>query len=266
MVAVKETAMRSASAVGAPPERAQVPATRSFDGLRLFARFAFMPNHLGYCGADVNSEILAYLRADAADAGLARHLRTFTGAYPYLQLIAASNGIADPFDPRVVEAYWIGNDLLERVDWALYARHLHERFRHRVKPGALDLLVRKPPAGARAHHAFHVFDVSFRAGLPHGDAALDLCRIGWGTITAVEPGAFVVSARPLVIQDGRLALGEPQAQRVLRALGGDACVDGAPGEVLAFHWRWACQVLRPGQVDALDRYTRGMIALANQTF
>jgi hypothetical protein len=240
---------------------------RALEGMRLFARFAFMPNRLGYCGADVNKELLAYLMEDLADAGLRRHLVTFSGAVPYLQLIADSNGIADPFDARVVEAYWIGNDLLERVDWTGYALHLRQRFRGRVRPGTLELLVGKPPAGARAHHSFHVFDVSFRAGLPHGDAALDLCRIGWGTITAVEPGAFAVSYRPIVVREGRLAFGELQPERVLRTLDGDPLLsDARPGDVLAFHWRWACLVLRPEQVDALQRYTRGMMALANQTF
>ncbi|MDR7418633.1 MAG: DUF6390 family protein [Armatimonadota bacterium] len=247
--------------------RTGVGTVGALNGALLFARFAFMPNHLGYCGADVNAELLAYLKADTADAGLRRHLRTFTGAYPYLQLIAESNGLADPFDPRVVEAYWIGNDLLEQVDWTLYARHLHERFRGRLKPRTLELLVGKPPAGARAHHAFHVFDVSFRAGLPAGDAALDLCRIGWGTVTAVEPGAFVVSYRPIVVRAGRLAFGEPRAERVLRALGADTVLDGAAvGDVLAFHWRWACMILEPRQAAALERYTTGMLALANQTF
>ena len=33
-----------------------------------------------------------------------------------IQPAAAANGIGDPFDPRVVEAYWLGNELLERVD------------------------------------------------------------------------------------------------------------------------------------------------------
>jgi hypothetical protein len=235
--------------------------------MRLFARFAFPPNRLGYCGGDVNAEILAYLKEDLADDGLRRHLRTFAAAYPYLQLIAESNGIADPFDVRVVEAYWIGNDLLERVDWTRYARHLHDRLRGRVQSSALELIVGKPPAGARAHHAFHVFDVSFRAGLPHGDAALDHCRIGWGTVAAVEPGAYTVSYRPIVVRGGRLAYGEPQPVRVLRAIGDDGFMDGAAaGDVVAFHWRWACLRLRPHQVAALERYTTGMLALANQTF
>lgn len=256
----REASVRSDSGCG-------VVTPGSLDGLRLFARFAFMPNHLGYCGGNVAAALLASMQADAADDGLRRHLRTFAAAYPYLELIAECNAIPDPFDRRVVEAYWIGNDLLEHVDWARYAAHLHERFRRQVRPSALDLLAGKPSAGARAHHAFHVFDVSRRTGLPQGDAALDLCRIGWGTITAVEPGAFVVDYRPVCIREGRLAFGDLQPTRVLRALGDDTFLEGAsPGDVVAFHWRWACVLLEPEHVAALERYTRGMMALANQTF
>lgn len=244
-----------------------LPQARPLDGMRLFARFAYPPNRLGYCGGDVNAEILAYLQEDLADDGLRRHLRTFAAAYPYLQLIAWCNGIADPFDVRVVEAYWIGNDLLERVDWARYARHLHDRLRRQVRPAALELIVGKPSAGARAHHAFHVFDVSFRTGLPHGEAALDHCRIGWGTIIAAEPGGYTVSYRPIVVREGRMAYGEAQPVRVLRAIGDDAFMDNASaGDVIAFHWGWACVRLRSNQAAALERYTTAMMALANQTF
>lgn len=239
----------------------------SLAGTRLFTRFAFMPNRLGYCGGDINTELLAYLKEDTADDGLRRRLTTFAAAYPYLRLIAESNNIPDPFDLRVVEAYWIGNELLEGVAWDRYARHLHERFRRRVRASTLELLVGKPPAGARAHHAFHVFDVSFRAGLPHGDAALDLCRIGWGTITGVEPGAFAVSYQPIVIRGGHLAFGDLQPARILRAIEHDTFLDGAAiGDVLAFHWQWACVRLTVPQAAALEAYTRGMVALANQTF
>lgn len=250
-----------------PPGPAVAAPGGVLDGMLLFARFAFMPNHLGYCGDDFNATLLAYLREGASDQGLRRHLHAFSGALPYLQVIAESNGIADPFDARVVEAYWIGNDLLEAVDWAFHARCLHERFKGRVRPAAMELLVGKPRAGARAHHAFHVFDVSFRTGLPQGDAALDLCRIGWGTVSAVEPGAFTVTHQPIVVRQGRLSFGEPQPERVLRAMGKDQFLDEVSvGDVIAFHWRWACLALAPAQVASLERYTRGMLVLANQTF
>ena len=73
-----------------------------------------MPNRLGYCGGDDNRALYDYVVASAVDGGLTELLGRFSGAMPYLRLIARSIGSRDPFDPRVVEAYWIGNDLLQR--------------------------------------------------------------------------------------------------------------------------------------------------------
>jgi Family of unknown function (DUF6390) len=101
-------------------------------GPLLFARYAYPPNALGYCGADETRTLLEYGDAGVADAGLAELARTFEGAWPCLTLIAGANGIADPLDPRVVEAYWVGNDLLDHVTPGTLARHVEERFRGRI--------------------------------------------------------------------------------------------------------------------------------------
>ena len=95
-----------------PAEAARVTARR---GPLLFARYAYPPNALGLCGADTPRTLLEYGDAHASDGGLAELARTFEGAWPYLELIAGANGLADPLDPRVVEAYWVGNELLDRV-------------------------------------------------------------------------------------------------------------------------------------------------------
>src|SRR3954449_12379548 len=91
-------------------------------GALRFIHYAFMPNRLQYCGGDDNHTLLDYGTAQVVDGGLTPLLRRFTGAVPYLQLIARANGITDPFDSRVVEAYWIGNGLLEQVE----ARQLYD--------------------------------------------------------------------------------------------------------------------------------------------
>src|SRR3954453_942934 len=79
-----------------------------------FARYAYGPNRLGYCGPDAADELLG----EAAAGGDVRRIRElargFEGAWPYLELIARSNGIADPLDGRVVEAYWLGGAPLQR--------------------------------------------------------------------------------------------------------------------------------------------------------
>ena len=84
-------------------------------GPLLFARYAYPPNELGYCGPTDPGALLESA-SDGFDLAELAHLATgFAGAWPYLELIAGCNGIADPLDARVVEAYWVGNPLLEKV-------------------------------------------------------------------------------------------------------------------------------------------------------
>src|SRR5262245_40871840 len=102
-------------------------------GPLLFARYAFPPNDRGLCGPDDRAALRGYAPAGVADhPGLVQLARGFAGAWPYLQLIAAANRIADPLDRRVVEAYWIGNDLLDSVRMSDYGPFLDERFRGRA--------------------------------------------------------------------------------------------------------------------------------------
>ena len=65
-------------------------------GPLLFARYAYAPNALGYCGADEPRTLLEYGDAQASDSGLSELARTFDGAWPYLELIAGAAGIGDP--------------------------------------------------------------------------------------------------------------------------------------------------------------------------
>lgn len=237
-------------------------------GTTRFVRYAFMPNRLRYCGGDDNTTIFQYALADVREPTLDEMLRRFTGALPYLRLIARGNGIADPFDERVVEAYWVGNALLERVD----ARELHDSLRARygreLPARVMDRIAAKAPAGARPHHSFHVLDVWRHADRASADvlAMLDSCRISWGTVVAVEGAELVVRRRALGLRGGRLVLGEPQPERVTRLVEGSGFVTTVvPGDVVSLHWGWVCERLTPAQATALERYTLSHLTLANQT-
>jgi len=75
-----------------------------------------------------------------------------------------------------------------------------------------------------------------------------------------------VERRGLILQGGKLALGEPQVVRVLRQLDGRGFVDDAhEGDVVSIHWAWACEVLRPAARRQLIAATHRFLALANQT-
>ncbi|MGQ0604514.1 MAG: DUF6390 family protein [Anaerolineales bacterium] len=236
------------------------------DGPQLFARYAFMPNRLTYCGGDDNTALFDYCQAGVTDPGLLGLLRKFSGAVPYLRLIAQCNVIADPFDRRVVEAYWLGNELLEGVEARALHDSLRERFARQMKARDLDLVLGKAPAGAHPHHSFHVLEVCPRNGWPQALSFMDNCRISWGRVTAVNGATLTAEVKPLKIEGHNLALGLPENRTINRQIEGRGFVDTVrPGDWISIHWGWACQVLSPRQVENLEGWTRRHLKIVNQT-
>jgi len=243
----------------------------SLAGALTFGRYAFPPNQLGYCGPDDNAALFQYVAERTPDEGLIELERRFEGAYPYLCLIAQSNGIADPFDERVVDAYWIGNSLLDGVKPQALHESMSERFGARMTKTDLKWLMTKVGA-ARPHHNFHVFDIYVRTGLMRDDtaqvavSAMDSCRISWGTVLGVEGAELLVERPELVYANGKLSLTEPRAARVARQRDGQGFVDECKaGDLVSIHWSWACDTLTPGELARLRSATDRCLALANQT-
>jgi hypothetical protein len=245
----------------------QTPAP-PLSGMLRFIRYGFMPNRLQYCGpTGDNRTLFEYAIEGVVDGGLQPLLRQFTGALPYLKLIAHANGIADPFDPRVVEAYWIGNELLEGVQVRQLYDALAERFAKQLSGRTRELVLGKAPAGAHPHHSFHVLDVHSRLGeLGHTLPTLDHCRVSWGRVASSDGAQLVVDRQPLVMREGKLALGPPRPERVTRQFDGRGFADAASvGDWVSLHWGWVCEVISERQRANLERYTRSHLAIANQT-
>jgi len=237
-------------------------------GALLFARYAYPPNALGFCGADVPRTLLEYGDAGESDGGLAELARTFEGAWPYLMLIAEANRIEDPLDPRVVEAYWVGNELLARVSPATLARHVQERFHGRLG-SAEETVPDVVAAGAMPHHCFHVFALYPWLGLMRSGVVdeplrvLDQCRTTPAVVLAVDGDSADVLADPLLWEDGRLCLGEAAPRRVRWRDGGRAFARPEPGELVSLHWDFVCDVLTAGAAARLGAVTRRVLAAVN---
>lgn len=232
-----------------------------------FIRYAFMPNKLRYCGGDDNRTLFEYGAERVVDGGLSPLLRRFTGALPYLQLIARANGIPDPFHERVVEAYWIGNPLLDGVEVRQLYDSLAERFGKQLQGRTRDWVLGKAPAGARPHHNFHVFDVHSRVGeLENTLQTMDQCRVSWGKVVRLEGPELLVERQPLLLVDGELTLGAAEPVRIARQIDGRGFVDDPhPGDWVSLHWSWACEVLTTAQQARLAQETAYHLRLANQT-
>jgi hypothetical protein len=238
----------------------------------LFARYAFGPNRLGYCGPDAIEELFGEGTTAGDDRALRELATSFDGAWPYLTLIAEANGRRDPLDREVVEAYWLGNDLLDRVAPGKFGASLEGRFRARLRPAGWRWLAGAPQSGGVPVHAFHVLDVFPRVGLlrtgvvDQAIETMDSCRIRWGRVLERDGDWLVVNVVPLVMTAGRLELGPPRPERIEAWRGGSSFVaDVKPEDVISIHWSWACDRLAPDQLAGLITWTNRQLGVANLT-
>jgi len=239
------------------------------DGPLLFARYAYPPNELGYCGGEDHRALLEQTAAGVVDGGLRQTLREFEGAWPYLELIAAANHLDDPLDTRVVEAYWLGSPLLDRVGPALLAGSLDERFRRRAGR-SWTALASAIPNGALPHHSFHVLGIYPFVGLLRNGVVteplrvLDRCRIRWGRVVAVIGEKAVVQSQSLEWDGHRLALGAVHDEVAVTGEGNLRLGRRlSAGDWCSLHWDWVCDRLEPAQVRALQHYTQTQLVAVN---
>lgn len=244
--------------------------TASEAGPLLFARYAYPPNERGFCGPDDYPALLAYGAGATTDDGLRDLAMAFSGAWPYLELITEATGAADPLGHRVVEAYWVGNDLLDRVDMLRFGNSLRERFHARAGKG-WGYLEEAIPARAVPHHSFHVFGVYPWVGLlashrgPDPLHILDRCRIRWGEVVATLGDTALVRSRPLLWEDSTLRLGPAAVEQVTLAIDGTGLAGAvAPGDWVSMHWDWVCDRLSRRQLGNLVRYTRRQLHITNR--
>jgi hypothetical protein len=241
------------------------------DGVARCTRYAFGPNRLHMCGPDMNQEVLAYINEGATDQGLSNILKNFHTLYPYLTEIAHANNIKDPFNPRVVEAYWIGNDLLEGVSKQTFFIHLTDNLelKKKISEKSLSYLTHKIKGGARMHHSFHVFNVWRRTGHldeMHTLESMDQCRVSSGKVLAVNGPVITVLRKPIVMENKKLILGDEKKENVIRELQDNSIIDDVKrGDTISMHWGVPCEVLTDEQHNNLIKYTTLSLTLANQT-
>lgn len=239
------------------PSRHDLPA-----GHALFARYAFPPSELGYCGPG-DADVL--LRGDNP-AEVAAHATQFDGAWPYLRAIAEAAGIEDALNGEVVGTYWVGGPLLNRVEPGPLLDRLRSAFAGQVTGLLADL---DDPSGVLAHHSFHVFVVYPWVRFLDRDPATALqvlqeCRIRWGTVDSVDGEHVVVASRPLTFLASSLGLGGPTTERVRWSKDGESLITAPePGDTVSAHWDWICSILTEAETDALADATGTTLALVN---
>jgi Family of unknown function (DUF6390) len=235
------------------------------DGVALCARFSIATNRLQYCGpADAEPDLYRAITTDDGHAAARAHLSRFEALMPYLEAIGQKHGL-DPFDRRVVEAYWVGNSLLDAMTAADFRNLLNALARRGLPRSFARRLEEHLPSHPLFHHAFHVSFVGVGHVTGHVETTLanmEACRPAWGTVRERDGTTLKVERSSWDVREGRLVEGSTKAVAVTcdpRVL-----PDARPGATVVLHWGWPALQPDGPQLAALEEYTQRSVAAANE--
>ncbi len=249
-------------------------------GPKIAALYGLIPNKLGFCGP--KQELLKKFIAGKLSASeIIPTLEKFEAAYAYYRLIAQKNKIASPFNKKVVEAYWLGNELLDKFTADDLRTLITERF---CRPGLLskkeaEARAKLIPKNSKPHHSFHVLVLGSVTGSVDftGNTKLkDTCRVGWGKVIRI-----VIPAKAGIQDSGcRIKSGMTKKEHVIikyqPLVGKKILKFGQPiekeiiwdkdlipklkiGDWISFHWNYAVQKLNKKDITNLYKYTQNTL-------
>ncbi|MCX8008382.1 MAG: DUF6390 family protein [Patescibacteria group bacterium] len=231
------------------------------NGILSACRYAYPPNSLSLCGPSKQNDLSWYSAAQQHDKGTEEILQQFSTLYPYLCFIAGENKINNPFDYRVVEAYWIGNDLLKKSQRCDFLR-----FMDNTLGIHLPSVNEKIANGGLPHHAFHVLNVYHQtatSSIPEAIHALDACIINWGKVVNIAKPFIDVETRPLIIANETLQFGAQTIRTLKTQTENDSITQSISiGDYVSYHWGYVCERLTAFQLNNLKFYTNLALSFA----
>lgn len=229
------------------------------DGIEFAARFSYQPNKLRYCGpGNANNLFLGYIKSYANKEEVVKALKHFEAAWPYYELIAKKNK-KKPLNYDVVEAYWLGNELLAKVKYSDLKKHILALQKRGLPKSIAEGLAKRLPQGMLPHHLFHVMFVGVgmltgkvKTTLPN----MDQCRIFPATVLSVGK-KLKISYRPLALCNNKIVIGAQKTASIgwSRAFFPDLKV----GDIVAVHWKFAVMKLDDGQIISLHLQLMSML-------
>jgi len=234
------------------------------DGIEFAARFSYITNFLRFCGPEeASTQFLEYIKNKKNSEEIKESLKRFEGLYPYLSAIAEKHN-KNFYDYDVVEAYWIGNKLLDSFeddDLKIIIKKLMQR----GLPKSIGTkLIKNLPSGFAPHHNFNVFYVGVGRTTGSVETTLqnmDNCRTSWGYVIEVQCNSLIVKTQSLKKIKNKFYLDEEQTKTAVYLK--EMLPEIKNGDVVVLHWGFAPIILEEKQVENLKKYTNLVLDVMN---
>src|SRR3989344_5344813 len=234
------------------------------DWVELAARFSYITNSLRFCGPEeASKQFVDYINEKSSAESVRESIRKFEGLYPYLSSIAEKTK-KDFLDYDVVEAYWIGNELLEEFNDGDIKGIIRKLINGGLPKSIGEKLMKNMPNGFVPHHNFNVFYVGVgrtTGSVPTTLNNMDNCRVSYGKVVEILKDKLIVSASSLKKEKNKLIIKEHEPKtavyipEILKGVKKD--------DIVALHWGFACAVLNQRQLENLKKYSQRILDVLN---
>ncbi|MBP6993997.1 hypothetical protein KBB12_02040 [Candidatus Woesebacteria bacterium] len=221
--------------------------------LKLASLFSYSPNHKGYCGRDSAGDAFTRCILNGDCAGVPEELTHFIVLYPYLKTLSIVTKLS-PFDHRIIEAYWIGNDLLKSVPVSAYHILLKEFEKQGVPSWLIKSLKQKQPKAFIPSHLFQVLHVGVgqaSGSVPFDIGSINSCMIRWGKVTRVDKSGKIHVALQRFSKTYKLTISSE-----IFAKNTSPFFTPKVGDTVAVHWGHIVKKLTQREIKNLAYWTQ----------
>lgn len=223
------------------------------EAIRKACLYSLPPNKLGFCGEEQSWLSFQKFLSNPTEESLfnaKNSLQSFNALFPYLELIAEENSL-NPFDGEVIEAYWIGNRLLENISLGAMQKTVlsFQKFglpKRIVKQKAFSITEDMTP-----HHSFHVLHVNFISKKVKPVVKnLSNCLVLWGKVKKIEKGKIVALCPELFLESNQLKLRECE-----KRLENPFNLSPSKSTLVSVHWENAVEEISQKMFKDLRNYS-----------
>jgi hypothetical protein len=223
------------------------------DSLKKACLYSFPANRLGYCGPENSWRFFQKFlsRPTEENAAEAKELlRHFNALHPYLELIAKANRL-QPLDMQVVEAYWLGNKLLENIQYSEMQKTLLSFQNFGLPRQIAERKAALLPDGMLPHHSMHVLYVnSISKKVKPILKNLSDCLIQWALVKDKTRNGVKVKGIQLFLESKELKIREEE-----KTVKNPFNLQLQPGDLVSVHWKNAVEKISQGQAKNLKKFT-----------
>lgn len=232
------------------------------DALKLTARFSMSPNKLGYCGLNTAESRFRKCILENEGSGVEEELEHFIVLNPYLETLKEITKLPK-FSYKVAEAYWLGNEELNKATTEDYQILLDNFVKQGVPDWLIEELRQKVPKIFIPTHLFQVLHVGVgraSGSVPFNMKTINNCIVRWGKIKSK-----VESSKSKSLKVELNSLEESKNKYKLKLIEEEVEIDEIlnpgieNGDVVVVHWGRVAKKLTPEEVEKLEYWTREVL-------